>query len=356
MVFQIRNIIVFKKVPLSTITMHCITWPLSLLLTFLPYTTENSLGTDDAQEGTNVCSYTGAQVDKLIWIAITFFGFLTLCFIIMVAMMVSVIIHFNANGPTITKRDRDIFHATRLYPTTILIVWLPALVVFVVVIFAEKSSKSVTAQAFVCITNVLYTQYGMACALIYFANSPQIRMKWNRLLFGTTFMDESNNGGEEFPHDTTISEVVAGAGPRSAIGSEHFGVSPHSIASSSRPNSNWATRVTDMSEWDRHLSVHWRGTGMGTGGGAEAAWGSDKDRNTTVESFGMAPVATTPGGDVSSPIQHEQWGPGAHHVGDRGRQASGEIVLSDLHPRTESNFDEASPHASALARALSESL
>ena len=69
-VYQLRAVVIHKKILLDPIPMHMICWLIPLLQALLPLSTQNTFGTDNDGAGHHRCGYSGNQTNEYIWLAI----------------------------------------------------------------------------------------------------------------------------------------------------------------------------------------------------------------------------------------------------------------------------------------------
>jgi hypothetical protein len=84
LVYQLRNLIIFKQISLTMTHVHIICWTIPLITSLLPLTT-NSYGQDDFINGYSPCVLGGDVTSKLLWISTCDSG-LSLILVILMAI------------------------------------------------------------------------------------------------------------------------------------------------------------------------------------------------------------------------------------------------------------------------------
>lgn len=169
LVFNLRCLLICKKLWLRLSQSHLICWSIPLVTTLLPLT-DTKFGQDDDLSGHAPCIYGGSGVTSNIWTHVTFNGLAVTCFIIMSLSMISVAWHFKADGIAAHKREYEIYKTTRLYPLGLFITWIP-LVILNYFRFGEVS-------LFFEIALNIQTQFGTILAIIFYSSSPRVRKAW----------------------------------------------------------------------------------------------------------------------------------------------------------------------------------
>jgi len=175
--------------------MNLVSTAVNLLFEFLPFTTGNSYGEDDDRLGRSICSfkntpeYTAAgnvvQREDYVkdWIMVTHYGFVGTCVFLMIVFL----------GLTWTKvrtfqsgpgaRIRQLVRKAALYPTIVLLSWLPNLISFCVAeyYFTYRPGEKVYYNHIFLPTRITYcwaSLSGFFIAATFFYNSKAARHSW----------------------------------------------------------------------------------------------------------------------------------------------------------------------------------
>lgn len=115
MVYQLRCLLIDKRLWLDVKWVHYIVWSLSFIITLSPLS-ELKYGEDDEYSNISPCNLYG-QKDYLVIFGIgVFFGAFLICFLLMTYWSLQVRLHFLKEGITSTHRMFNIYTSTRLYP------------------------------------------------------------------------------------------------------------------------------------------------------------------------------------------------------------------------------------------------
>lgn len=173
-VYQLRCLLIYKKLWLQLGVSHFICWSVPLVTVLLPLST-NNFGQDDDLSGHAPCTYGGDSTTHNIWLSVTFFGLALMCFCLMTLWMFSVAWHFRKDGISAHKREYEIFKTTRLYPLGLFITWIP------VIVFNYLRISRTEGNIYFEISIYLQTQYGTFLSMIFFYSSALVRKVWKNV-------------------------------------------------------------------------------------------------------------------------------------------------------------------------------
>ena len=137
LIFQLFYIVVFKKFFLSVKHMHCIVWPLNILLQILPYTTGTTYGEDDGQ----VCFFglgNGSFRSVVAWSQYAFTIELFISFAIIIILTFVVVFYcLNMNIAIrshvyLAQKIRESWSIMILYPCAMLVTWVSSTITFII--------------------------------------------------------------------------------------------------------------------------------------------------------------------------------------------------------------------------------
>ena len=187
LIFQLFYIVVFKKFFLSVKYMHCIVWPLNILLQLLPYTTGTNYGEDDGQ----VCFFgqgRGSFEAVVAWNQYAFTVELLTSFVIIIILTLAVVFYcLNMNSATtsnvyLAQKIRESWSIVILYPCAMLIAWVPGTISGSYLIYLQGAKKELPYHILV-INNYLTAinaLNGPLLALIFYSKTLEARQAWIR--------------------------------------------------------------------------------------------------------------------------------------------------------------------------------
>mmetsp|Transcript_4004 Transcript_4004/g.6297 ORF Transcript_4004/g.6297 Transcript_4004/m.6297 type:complete len:325 (-) Transcript_4004:482-1456(-) len=170
LVYQLRCMLLFKRLYLSVETLHVICWSVGVLTSILPLS-QNEMGEDDEESGDGVCIYrnTDSEETKFLWVLFLFYG---VFFILLLAMTTWLVSVFLGRGQ-LDSREKMLYYTMGLYPIGLLICWfLPFLTTVRLAV-----GNYVTVDEFKT-GELTTTLYGSVLAIIFFWNSKIARQHW----------------------------------------------------------------------------------------------------------------------------------------------------------------------------------
>jgi hypothetical protein len=191
LVYQLRCMILFKRLSVSMFTLHCYCWSAALIVALLPLS-QNQYGEDDDLSGRALCVLqSNNRHQKFFWVFGLFFGLLLGCVVLMVSWMAHVRWRLRFGGLQQDNKEIVIYRATRLYPMAMLLTWL--LSIFVSIMLVTNDSYHLQ---FIQFGEIAQTQCGTLFALIFFFNSKLTRNRWKDLLWPRPNIEASDNSSE----------------------------------------------------------------------------------------------------------------------------------------------------------------
>lgn len=179
LVYQLQTAIIYRRLWMKLWHMHAITWMTSALIAFLPLATLREYGIDDVYNGKSLCTYSGRNLEKFLWLMFYFNAFLFICIIIMSACVVSVVLHLRKiNAGDVSDNSKTVLLSMRLYPLEMIIAWLPIVLVNIFVHFNTTSPSRNDKLNEICL--ILASQYGTALAITYYTQTQEARQQWAR--------------------------------------------------------------------------------------------------------------------------------------------------------------------------------
>ena len=180
LVYQLRNLILFRKIRLTMTQVHAICWSIPLITSCLPLTT-NPYGQDDFVDGYAPCVLGGNTFSKLLWISTCDTG---LSFILVVLMAVwsyqiSRCLSMADSTTTPIVNEKSLFASMRLYPMALFITWAPKFIELIIRLF--QGIGKTTFQIIFVPALIICTQYGTLVAIIFFSQSPTAKLLWYNL-------------------------------------------------------------------------------------------------------------------------------------------------------------------------------
>lgn len=195
--YHLKCLMLYKKLFLGVISMHCIGWGLPLFLVLLPTIDDIGFGINEDYVGKTVCNLTSDRKNiSSYWYAVIFLGILFLCFSFMTYMTYEIACYmkearYNSNignrdsniidrNGTFTKTF-ELYNILKLYPSA-MAVWIPNLIIGYICIFLFNSrSPDTTVSIVLMITEIIFTQNGTLLTIIFFLTSKLARQKWKKL-------------------------------------------------------------------------------------------------------------------------------------------------------------------------------
>lgn len=187
LVFQLRCVMINKKLWFRIRWTHWICWGVSIFLTLLPLSTQNSYGLDDYGSGFGTCNLGGSNLEAaIVWNDITFVGLGIGVIFLMLSWRAEVGYLYRTNKITLGEGQLAIYNAMRFYPLGIVLTWLPVFVFGIVQSFIIEGGVVVKNQiAFLnagAVFTVLSTQYGTILGVVFYSQSHVAREVWRSFL------------------------------------------------------------------------------------------------------------------------------------------------------------------------------
>ena len=263
LVYQLRNLIMFKILSVTMTQVHAICWGIPLITSLLPLTT-NPYGQDDFIDGVVPCVLGGDRTTRLLWISTTDSGLSFMLVILMTIWLVQIHRYLlTVDSCDSTEKQKSLFASMKLYPLALFITWVPRFFESVV-----RGSEPLGGDPVDSIipAAILASQYGVIVAVIFFRESATARLLWYNLfkrLAYTYCSNKSSNGdstltasiretnmsshisifddsfGEETPEDLLVKECTGIRSDGHSSNSIHASTSSkNSYNSNSNSNSN----------------------------------------------------------------------------------------------------------------------
>ena len=230
LVYQIRSLLVYRRLWLKPLQMHIICWTIVCLISFIPLST-NAYGQDDALNQQIPCNFQGNSEIAFYWSLATFGCILVACILVMMVCMGHVLYHWAYYGQTDkTGKEYAIFRTTRGYPLFMLLCWIPYLGLYVFDPSMHLSYPGI--NAFILI---LSTQYGTFLTIFFFLFCRAGSRQWRRFLGLKALPDdtikESSHSTAIIADTRSIRKISSTVGPTT---------SQHDMSSTAtvQPNSN----------------------------------------------------------------------------------------------------------------------
>ena len=182
LVYQLRNLIIFKQISLTMTQVHAICWIIPLIISLLPLTT-NPYGQDDFINGYSPCILGGNATSKLLWISTCDSGLFLILVILMTIWTIQIskyLFSVNATDFTGKEREKSLVASMKLYPMALLFTWAPRFIEGLLNLGGHVIGKSVLQIIFIPAL-ILSTLYGAIVAIIFFSKSPAVRALWYNL-------------------------------------------------------------------------------------------------------------------------------------------------------------------------------
>jgi len=185
LIFQLFYIVVFKKYFLNVKYMHCIVWPLNILLQVLPFTTGTRYGFDDGEvvfEHHIICylgTGTGSFNTSLTWMQYAFNIELLISFFIIIVLSIAVVVYsLNVKSTKtshvyLAQRIRESWSIVILYPCAMVISWVPSTIYGYYIFNLEIAGKNLPHHNVVIVgyLNAINALYGPLLALIFYTKT-----------------------------------------------------------------------------------------------------------------------------------------------------------------------------------------
>ena len=177
LVYQLRCMIIYKKVFIKIHHLHMICWSISILIALLPLST-SSYGLNDYLSGDITCFLKGHN--HIYWLVGLYFPILLISITSMITCIISIwyYIKSNATIDNDLKREKVLFQSLYWYPIALIVFWIAD--VIVVWFFITNVSKNILVLE---VSVLITTQYGTICAIIFFTGSKLVRQKWYEVVF-----------------------------------------------------------------------------------------------------------------------------------------------------------------------------
>ena len=187
LVYQLRNLLIFKELGLKPREMHLIAWLVPLIPLLLPFSSGNmSYGTDDRVSGQYPCSWSSNhEASKYVWIIAVYWGLVLFCFSIMLFWIYSVYNYFQVEKVPVNSIEYSLWRTMILYPLSMFITWVP-LVLFAIIQVGTIWFTDYP-MALQQVVLILSTQNGTLLSIIFFCRSKRIRVHWKQLIYRKIF-------------------------------------------------------------------------------------------------------------------------------------------------------------------------
>lgn len=176
LLFQLRCIILHKRLFLTMPNLHAICWISSIVLVLLPLSSTR-YGLDDDVSGEVFCFLAGRE--GVFWILVLYLLTLCICIGMMVVFLVQIRNHHNAKMLLETsQREKILIKAVVWYPVGLIVCWFGVIVAALYYV-ADPSKGEIT---FVEVVEIVATQYGTVRTIIFFSSSKIVRDRWLELM------------------------------------------------------------------------------------------------------------------------------------------------------------------------------
>jgi hypothetical protein len=205
LVYQLRSLLIYKKLGLAEHEMHILAWGLPLIPLLLPWSSGvMSYGTDDIVANISPCGWSGNdEVQKYVWILMVYWFLALVTFILMGWWINSVRTYFKTDAVPSDSIEYSLFRTMILYPMSMMITWLPTgiFTIFGLALFAGR--VIIVPEQLIAL---LTTQNGTLLAFIYFLRSRRIRYHWRKLIFeGQLPKQQSAHNSRKLSADGVVS-------------------------------------------------------------------------------------------------------------------------------------------------------
>ena len=187
LIFQLFYIVAFRKYFLNVKCIHCLVWPLNILLQFLPYTTGTRYGEDDDDEISTVemCAMHETGRSNFNWIQYAYNIELIGSFGIIIILSIAVVfyslnIKSSPSQIYLDHRIRESWSIIRLYPCAMLITWVPSTIYSYYGNYVYSKGIKITYHGYVIADylNAINALYGPLLALIFYTKTLEARRAW----------------------------------------------------------------------------------------------------------------------------------------------------------------------------------
>lgn len=175
LLFQLRCIILHKRLFLTMPNLHAICWLSSIVLVLLPLSSTR-YGLNDDVSGEVLCFLAGRE--GVFWILLLYFLTLCTCIGMMVVFLVQIRNHHNAKILETSQREKTLIKSVVWYPVGLITCWFGVIVAAIYYV-ADPSKGEIT---FVEIAEIVATQYGTVRTIIFFSSSKIVRNRWLELM------------------------------------------------------------------------------------------------------------------------------------------------------------------------------
>ena len=215
LIFQLFYIVVFKKHFLSVKYMHCIVWPLNILLQILPYTTGTIYGLDDGEEffinhiACGLGPGRGSYGTSITWSQYVFNIELLISFFIIIILTIAVVV-YSLNVTTIktshmylAQRIRESWSVVILYPCAMIIAWVPGTIYAYYGNYVINSGKKIPYHYVVIgdYLNAINALYGPLLSLIFYTKTLDARRAWIQIFRQLFYLTVDSKAGVEATGD-----------------------------------------------------------------------------------------------------------------------------------------------------------
>ena len=188
LIFQLFYIVVYEKYFLNVKYMHCIVWPVNILLQFLPYTTGTTYGTDANGINYKICMLgqgTGSDKAFYQWLQFAYNIELLISFA-MIIILSAIVVYYSSNIKTksshmyLAQRIRESWSIVILYPFAMLISWVPRISYSYYGTYLDNAGKELPKHYIVIddFLAALTALYGPLLALIFYSKTLDARRAW----------------------------------------------------------------------------------------------------------------------------------------------------------------------------------
>lgn len=178
--FCLRGVVINSRIPLSPRALHFIGWSIPAICTFVPLSSQTYSRFDDEVGFCFFSPLSGTPVvEDVFWIFFSFSALLFTYVFILVVWSVELwlrLAHSKAFGNHLSSLIRMSYEAMNLYPTAFILAWLPnALFQFFV---TDVKHPDILLTVGLCCA----TTQSFMCAVIFFVNSAEVRLRWRHLI------------------------------------------------------------------------------------------------------------------------------------------------------------------------------
>lgn len=184
LVFQLRCVMIKKRLWLRIRWMHWMIWGSNIVLTFVPLST-NVFGTDDERSGSTMCNFGGSHGgDSFFWRDAVFNGVGFVCVALMCFWIAEVALLHRQGEIDLDADQLNILTSMQYYPVGMMITWLPMLGWMIVKTnyIASNTREGMSMKISLAVCEVLATQYGTVLGTVFFSQSFVAREIWTSLM------------------------------------------------------------------------------------------------------------------------------------------------------------------------------